>query len=206
VGAPGTPLPPPSSAIPAPAPSEQPAPSEGDGSQAGATEGRRGTGGTRPTKAPGSTGPGPSSPGPTKQAAEPTGPTKRPDSRTADLDSLIGSALGERNANKAPAQNQQAEAPAAPRGNLPAQPSRGDVSSAMAAVNPAVRACAGGQSGTAAIRIVFAGSGRVTTATVTSPPFAGTPAGSCMARAVKGARVPPFSNPTLTVTFPFVVR
>ncbi len=192
----------PSSALPAPGASEQPAPEEG-GDAAGSEGGRRtGVGGARRTTG-GPATPGQTSSGPTKTAELPAAPTKRPDSRTADLDSLIGSALG--GATKAPAQN-QAVAPAAARGNLPSQPARGDVSSAMGAVTPAVRACAGGQTGTAAIRIVFAGSGRVTTATVTSPPFAGTPAGSCMARAVRGARVPPFSNSNLTVTFPFVVR
>lgn len=87
-----------------------------------------------------------------------------------------------------------------------AQPSRADVRSALAAVQGPVRACAGGRSGTADIRFVFAPSGHVTTATVTSQPFAGTPAGSCMARAARAARVPPFSSGSLAVNFPFVVR
>ena len=201
--APGT------AASPTPAPSEQPAPSgdEGGDDERGG-DARRGGGGARtggPSKATGTASSGGSSSAGSSRSSTPDPtPTKRPDSRTADLDSLIGSALG---GSKAPAPGARAEAPAAPaRSNLPAQPSRGDVSSAMGAVTPAVRACGGGQTGTASIRIVFAGSGRVTTASVTSPPFAGTPAGSCMARAVRGARVPPFSNPSLTVTFPFAVR
>jgi hypothetical protein len=48
-------------------------------------------------------------------------------------------------------------------------------------------------------------SGCVTTANV-APPFAGTPAGSCIARAVRGASVPPFTRPTFSVNFPFVIR
>lgn len=89
---------------------------------------------------------------------------------------------------------------------LPAQPDRADVHAALRAVQGPVRACAAGQVGTASIRFVFAPNGAVTTATVTSPPFSGTPAGSCMARAARAARVPPFSRTSLAVTFPFVVR
>jgi hypothetical protein len=36
--------------------------------------------------------------------------------------------------------------------------------------------------------------------------FAGTPAGSCIARAVRGARVPGFERPTFTVNYPFVIH
>ncbi|MBI2894235.1 MAG: zinc-ribbon domain-containing protein [Deltaproteobacteria bacterium] len=194
-------------ALPAPVvpTNEQPAPTgeEAAGGDATGRRGIRGPAGPRPAGGAALPGPGPA---PTKQSAAPE-PTKRADSRTADLDDLIGGALGERRATKAPSVGGgPAPAPAAPRGNLPTQPARGDVAAAMAAVNGAVRGCAGGQTGTANIRIVFASSGRVTTSSVTSPPFAGTPAGSCMARAVKSARVPPFSNANLTVTFPFVVR
>jgi hypothetical protein len=42
----------------------------------------------------------------------------------------------------------------------------------------------------------------VTTATVNGP-FAGTPTGSCIARAVRAARFPPFAQPRFAVTYPF---
>jgi predicted Zn finger-like uncharacterized protein len=203
----GTPTATPAAQPAVPGTNEQPAPGEASGEQpapTGSDGSRHGGHGTGPTKVASA-----ATTAPTKNqgtAAPEPAPTKRPDSRTADLDELIGGALGEHHATKAPAGGADT-APAAPHAsNLPAQPSRGDVASAMAAVNGAVRGCAGGQTGTASIRIVFASSGRVTTSGVTSPPFAGTPAGSCMARAVKAARVPPFANPSLTVTFPFVVR
>ncbi len=90
--------------------------------------------------------------------------------------------------------------------NAPATPGRNDVIAAMRGVQSNVRQCAAstGQSGTASINVVFASSGRVTTANV-APPFAGTPTGSCMARAVRAAVVPPFSQPTFSVNYPFTL-
>ncbi|MBX3270328.1 MAG: AgmX/PglI C-terminal domain-containing protein [Sandaracinaceae bacterium] len=84
---------------------------------------------------------------------------------------------------------------------LPATPSRSDVVAAMGAVTPAVRACGGG--GMASVRVTFAGAtGRVTEAAV-SGPHAGTPTGACIARAVRAARVPPFSSGSFSANYPF---
>ena len=75
--------------------------------------------------------------------------------------------------------------------------------SAMSGVSGAVSSCGAGQHGIANVRIVFAGStGRVTNATVTGGSFP-PPVSSCIARAVRGARVPTFQQPTFSVTFPF---
>lgn len=74
----------------------------------------------------------------------------------------------------------------------------------MRGVQPAVRACANGQTGLANVQIIFASSGRVTTANV-APPFAGTPAGSCIARAVRAATVPAFTRATFQVNYPFAL-
>jgi hypothetical protein len=63
-------------------------------------------------------------------------------------------------------------------------------------------ACATGTHGTAMFTITFANTGRVTTVNV-GPPLAATPAGSCAARAVRAAVVPPFSRPTFQVDYPF---
>jgi predicted Zn finger-like uncharacterized protein len=95
-------------------------------------------------------------------------------------------------------------APAANTGAGPEAPSRNDVMTAMRGVQPAVRACAEGQTGLATVTITFASTGRVTTANV-APPFAGTPAGSCIARAVRAATVPPFTRPTFQVNYPFAL-
>jgi hypothetical protein len=77
------------------------------------------------------------------------------------------------------------------------------VRAALTAVQAAVTACGGGEHGLAMTAITVAGSsGRVTNAVV-SGQFAGTPVGSCVARAARGARFPRFRNDTFSVSFPF---
>ena len=75
----------------------------------------------------------------------------------------------------------------------------------MRGVGPAVRACGTGQGGTATVTVVFNSQGNVNTANV-APPAAGTPVGSCVARAVRGAHLPPFGRPTFSVTYPFALN
>jgi hypothetical protein len=86
---------------------------------------------------------------------------------------------------------------------LPETPDRADVLSAMGSVRGAVATCAAGRGGVVTVRVTFAGSsGRVTTAVIEGA-FAGTAEGSCMARAIRAARVPRFAQPTASVSFPF---
>ncbi|MDP3278223.1 MAG: hypothetical protein Q8Q09_23755 [Deltaproteobacteria bacterium] len=87
-------------------------------------------------------------------------------------------------------------------GPTPESPGRSDVLGAMSRVSVPVRACANGQTGIATVQVTFASSGRVTTAEV-GPPFAGTPTGSCIARAVRSATVPAFTRATFQVNYPF---
>jgi hypothetical protein len=88
---------------------------------------------------------------------------------------------------------------------LPDTPSRADVLAAMQAVRSAVSSCAAGSRGVATVRVTFAGnSGRVTSAVVEGA-YAGTVQGSCIARAVRGAQLPPFAQATFSVTFPFAL-
>jgi hypothetical protein len=49
---------------------------------------------------------------------------------------------------------------------------------------------------------VSGSNGHVSNASVTGQ-FAGTPVGSCIARAVRGATFPRFANPTFTFSYPF---
>ena len=74
--------------------------------------------------------------------------------------------------------------------------------SAMSRVQPAVSACGAGEHGVATVQVTIAASGHVSNAVV-SGPFAGTPVGSCIARAVRTATVSPFTRPTFSLTFPF---
>jgi hypothetical protein len=61
-------------------------------------------------------------------------------------------------------------------------------------------------SGTATLTITFAPSGRVTTATIQGPPFAGTPTGGCIANSMRRAHVPAFSGERVTVTKTIVIE
>ncbi|HQP37649.1 MAG TPA: hypothetical protein PLI95_20835, partial [Polyangiaceae bacterium] len=57
----------------------------------------------------------------------------------------------------------------------------------------------GGPTGHAKVSVTFAPSGRVTTANINGPPFAGTPVGGCIASKFRGATVPPFTGSPVTV-------
>ena len=113
-------------------------------------------------------------------------------------------AQGEGAASGVPAPTE--ERPAAeeppPPANLPVTPDRDAVLAAMRSVQPLVEACAGERHGVATVQITVGSSGRVRSALVTGD-FSGTPEGSCVARAVRRARFPQFTQPTFEITYPF---
>jgi hypothetical protein len=79
-----------------------------------------------------------------------------------------------------------------------------DSALAAMAINEAARrsaSCRGPSDpeGQAMVMLKYAPSGRVTTATIESGPFAGTTVGGCIATAFRSARVPPFSGEPMTV-------
>ncbi|MFN9808149.1 MAG: protein kinase domain-containing protein [Deltaproteobacteria bacterium] len=87
------------------------------------------------------------------------------------------------------------------------RPTRSEVIAAMGAVMPSVRACADGQDGRATTRVnvvVEGATGLVSSAQVEGA-LSGTPAGSCVVRAVRGASFPLFSDPTFTFTYPLAL-
>lgn len=89
---------------------------------------------------------------------------------------------------------------AKPKPKLPEQPSRSAVLAAMRSVTTDARRCLSGGA-IAQAHITFKGeTGRVLNATVKGVEPA---AASCVARAVRAARLPPFSKPQLEITFPF---
>jgi hypothetical protein len=90
---------------------------------------------------------------------------------------------------------------AAPDADLPLVPSRDQVAAGFEAVRTQLQQCAAGQHGVAQIAVTIAGTGRISHALVEGA-FAGTPAGSCMARTVRAARFPRFSQPSLKVAYP----
>lgn len=93
-------------------------------------------------------------------------------------------------------------AAAVPEGPLPETPTRDNVQSALDAKRDEVLACAAGMHGVAEVDLTVSNNGAVTHAVVAGD-FAGTPAGSCIARVVRTARFAPFSKPRFRVLYPF---
>lgn len=93
---------------------------------------------------------------------------------------------------------------AAPMAPLREVVSREEALQAIESMRPALERCTGGRAASTAmdVTITFAGSGRVTTATI-GLPFAGTPVGSCMALALRSARVQPFARPSYQLVTSF---
>jgi len=82
---------------------------------------------------------------------------------------------------------------------------------AVAALNTAVAQAAGCRqegdpSGTARVVVTFAPSGRVTSANLSGPPFAGTRTGGCIASTMRRAKIPLFSGSHVTVAKSVVIR
>ena len=65
---------------------------------------------------------------------------------------------------------------------------------------------AGDPSGMARVVVTFAPSGRVTSATISGPPFSGTATGGCIASQFRSARVPAFDGALVTVTRSVVIQ
>lgn len=98
------------------------------------------------------------------------------------------------------------EAAPASGGNAPF--SRSAAISALSTAASAAAGCkqAGGPTGRGRVSVTFAPSGRVTTATVNGPPFAGTSVGGCVAAQFRRATVPPFSGSPVTVHKSFSIQ
>jgi len=87
-------------------------------------------------------------------------------------------------------------------GPRPEQPPRSEVVAALKGLEDAVRACAGGRHGRAEVELTFRSEGRVSHANIGGD-FAGSVEGSCIARAVRKARVPPFTKASVKVFYPY---
>lgn len=85
---------------------------------------------------------------------------------------------------------------------------RSQASAALASATAEAGACRqeGDPSGTASVTVTFAPSGRVTSAVISGPPFAGTKTGGCIARALRRATIPAFSGEKVTVAKTVVIH
>lgn len=118
------------------------------------------------------------------------------------IDDMLDNAL-RGSGGRTPSREPATPAPAAADPSLPDRPDTSAVRAAITAVQPAVAACAQGQHGLATTAITVAGpTGRVQNAVV-SGQFQGTPQGTCVARAVRGARFPRFRQAAFTISYPF---
>lgn len=93
-----------------------------------------------------------------------------------------------------------AEASAAPPAPLPEQPTRAHVDAAVRAILPALRTCGQGMD-LVTLELHFASNGHATTGQVEARHLSPTQR-SCIARAARAARVPPFTAPHLSVRYP----
>jgi hypothetical protein len=91
-------------------------------------------------------------------------------------------------------------------GGGPFSVSAAQVALTQAAANAASCAKPGGPTGSGKAQVTFASSGRVTSANVSTPPFAGTAVGGCVASVFRRARVPAFSGQPVTVSKSFSVK
>ncbi len=86
---------------------------------------------------------------------------------------------------------------------MTATPTREQVLAAMRRIQPQVSGCGGTRHGVVNVSITVSGSsGRVRNAVVQGE-FAGTREGSCVARAVRRARLPEFSRDSFSFNYPF---
>jgi hypothetical protein len=88
-------------------------------------------------------------------------------------------------------------------GGPPAQPTREQVRDVMTAMHSQLAQCAQDKHGTTYANVTVQGNGRVSYSLIEGA-FAGTEAGSCMARALRSARFPEFVGPPFKVRYPLV--
>jgi hypothetical protein len=133
---------------------------------------------TSPAPTATSAGEGPSSRGAIDPPA--SGPTATPNAGFAELFASGARRADEKQGASGP--NQRFDATAA--------------KAALTAVTPATAACRekGGPAGKATVVVTFEPSGKVSSATVSDAPFAGTSSGACIATAMKRATVPAFNG------------
>ncbi len=119
-----------------------------------------------------------------------------------ELDDLLGGSLA-KPAKKKSASSAKAQKPSgsSKSGGVKKSLNRGDVQKGMKGVAGRVKRCGKGKKGTMTLKVVIGRTGRVISANPTGT-FAGTPEGSCAARAVRSAKFPA-SQSNLTVSYPF---
>ena len=96
---------------------------------------------------------------------------------------------------------------AAPAATEAAEFNMGEAKSKLATAAQAAQGCKKGDvTGTGRIVVVFAPSGGAQSATISGPPFEGTPTGACVAQRFKGVHVPAFGGSPFSVSKSFTIN
>lgn len=184
----------PSTAVTAPAATDNTPPPPGTGQTAAA-------GKTGPAAGPAKTGTGATGPGaiaaaPKETAAKTPDPPKTPEP-PKDFGSALAAAAG-KPANAAPEN--------AGGGGSTAPFDRGAAAASLGAIN--VQSCKkpDGPTGTGHVKVTFAPNGSVSSAVVDGGPFPGTPVGGCIAGKFRSAHVPAFSGAPVGVGKSFTIN
>jgi hypothetical protein len=150
-------------------------------------------------------------PAPQLTAADHAEPQPQPKAEVASTESAQAEPPAER---AVPAESQPAPAAisgenetddamqSAPAADLPEALTREQVQTGLEQLRGKLAACAGDAHGTTYANITIAGTGRVSYSTIEGA-FAGTPAGSCMARTLRSGSFPKFGGEPLKVRYPF---
>jgi predicted Zn finger-like uncharacterized protein len=100
-----------------------------------------------------------------------------------------------------------APAPAAGGGGSDQPFNMGEAKARLAAAAAAAQGCKKGDaSGTGRVVVLFAPSGAAQSATISGPPFEGTPTGACVAARFRGVHVPAFSGSPFSVSKSFTIN
>ncbi len=145
---------------------------------------------------------------PTKTVARVTAPETKTSTEAAAAPVANPAAIADAKPEPAaPVVKEEPQAP--PPSDEPAGPfDRAAAAAALTSSAALASSCRkdGDPSGVASVVITFAPSGRVTSANISGPPFAGTPTGGCIAAALRKARVPAFDGDRVTVSKTIVVQ
>jgi hypothetical protein len=152
--------------------------------------------------------PAPSATGaPTPSAATPAATAPSPDSNPKPSAAETKTAANSPAAKEPPSSAPVAKAAASPA--VEAGPfNMGEAKARLGAASAAAAGCKkpNGPTGTGRVVVLFAPSGGTQSASVSGPPFEGTPTGACVAARFRGVRVPAFSGSPFSVSKSFTIN
>jgi len=131
-------------------------------------------------------------------------PDAHADTAEDEIEDLLESAIDRPTRSAAAARASGPIVDELPTSSLPGKPSRKEVVQVMERVAELVRRCGGEAYSKVTVQLAVNGdTGRVTGARAIDREYAGTPVGSCAARAVRSAKFPRFAQDKLVIKYPF---